>query len=382
MVSVLNELVDQVSDGIRSRFCTNTDDMIRRIRWAFQNFPLALPSAPSLISSLIPIECNQVPRQPPTNRIPGGQCPGVLYRVTFNRIRPNGQVDPGIQFQNVVGPITNLAVRWERVGAIPYKAAFIVLTAPNDTEYSIPGRREFGPSSYDDEGEQTRVVLQSISRMDGQADTCGDGEPVPEQPEVNPPPAQLPPINIQIGPNSVQFSPTFSFSPAVNLRVNGTVSIPVNVDIAPNIIFPTGISFPIYLDLPDLTVNQTISGPFITVENNPGGGGGGTVQLQEVQRLIGVRVQSTLTPDHKVSTIVDSQGGKNLYVPRLATVRFVPPAWVGEQLSVDLDVKTLDQFVPVPWFYGASGFDVFPSIGISTVTTPIFAKVADLVKPV
>jgi hypothetical protein len=350
--------------------------MLDRIRWSFQNNPLLLPSAPSLIAALLPTSCNRQPRQPSTNPIFGGQCVGSLYTVVFDRFRPNGQVDTNVSIVNIPGPITNFFVEWRRQGVNNQKFAFIVIGAPNSTEPSTPGRVEFGPSSYIDEGEATKAVLKSITRQGGQPDNCGDGNPPPLPPITEPPPGTLPDITITLGGTSVVFSPTFNFQPAVNIGINGGLHIPINVRLAPNLVFPTGIRFPILFRLPDLRVNIPVSLNFIQNNVNSTTGGGG---ISFTERLIGVNITSTVQPGSPITIITGTGGAPSLYVPRLATVRFVPPSFVSNRQSVDIDVKTLSQFVPVPWSYGAASFSVLPNVGVSVSSTPVLAQVANLV---
>lgn len=381
-MSILADLIDGVGDALRDRWCSNPSDMIDRVRWAFQNDPLSLPSAPALISSLLPRDCGQLPPQSQSNPIPGGQCAGVLYNVLYDRIRPDGTVNTNLVFANVPGPIGNLYVDFRRVGFNQDARAFVVLIAPNSTEGSQPGRLEFGPSSYTDEGRQTRIVLRSIARVDGQPDNCGNGPPQPEPPIDRPPPGQLPPVNITIGPNNYEFSPTFNFNPTVNIPINAGVHIPVDITIAPNIVFPTGVQFPIYIKLPEFTVNQTISGPFIEVDVNTGGGGVPQVELATDRLMVGINIQCNADNARTVSVINGTDGQPNLYVPSLATVRFVPPAGFSGVVGTDVLVKTLNQFVPCPWFFGAGSYRVLPQPGVTFVAQAVFADVARLVKPV
>lgn len=219
--------------------------------------------------------------------------------------------------------------------------------------------------------------------MDGQPDTCGN--PGPPPPPSAPPqfgPFVFAPFNFFIGGfGNVNISGTFTFRPAINIPISGGVHIPVDVNINANAFFTAGVSFPVYLRFPSLTVNTGISfnnNLDITPQINfPRRGS----DIPTVRRIIGVNVVSTLTQNAPITIINGNNGAPNLNAPRLAIVRFNPPAAISNRQSIDIDVKTANQFVPVPWFYGAESFTVLNNVGVSTVATPVFGNIADLVQP-
>lgn len=337
----------------------------------------------------IPNDCNQ-PIPPEISPVVGrGQCDNVLYRVFWNVRRPDGQIVQWGPFTNVVGPITGIGEEWttDFFNNILHTT---VIFCPNDTEQG--GVRKFGPySAYTDATRAARSFIRLIERQDGQPDNCTQSNPPPNPTPQGPVTINLPDFPITFGGTTINLNGNATFNPIVNIPVYGGIHIPINVNLNPNIYFPGGINLPVYLRLPSLTINPSISffnvsvapeiKPKLSISVFPPSPEPSGEGLSYTTRLIGVRVLSTVAQTSPVSVINGVNGSTNLYVPRLATVRFVPPSFVSSQESIDIDVKTLDQFVPVPWVYGASSYTVLPNVGVTVQATPITAQVADIVRP-
>lgn len=352
-------------------------------------FSLGFGVPPSFsASAVIPADCGRPPA-PEFGPMLSGQCP-TLYNVRVNVYRPDGTTFGPIDFSNVVGPIRSIGGEWV-VDFFNNTRYRVVVVCPNDTEPPTPGFRKFGPfTSYTDPDRASRTILVSANRVDGLPDNCGPStgqEPPPQPPTTT----NIGPINVTFGGNTYNLgSPQVTFYAPVNIPIYGGIHIPVTVNFPPSVGFPVGINLPVYLSLPGLQINPKISffnfdlsteiKNITTINTFPqvGGGGGG---LPTVRRIIGLRVVSTIGDGAPVTVINGGPASPNLYVPRLATVRFIPPSGFPQNVSVDQDVKSQNQYIPVPWFYGADDYRVLANVGVTCNATPVYANIADLVQP-
>ncbi len=378
-MSFLDDLADAIQAPLYSVACLLSPSA----------FSLGFGIPPSFTASMtIPADCGRPPA-PEFAPMLAAQCP-VLYNVRVNVYKPDGSVFGPIDFTNVQGPIRSIGGEWvtDFFNNVRYR---VVVVCPNDTEAPTPGFRKFGPlTSYTDPGRASRTILVSATRVDGQPDDCGasSGDPPPTQPPVT---TTLGPINLTFGGNTYNLgSPQVTIYAPVEIAIYGGIHLPATVKFPPSAAFPVGINFPIYLTLPGLQINRRISfvnldlstkiNSITTVNVFPQGGGGGR-SLPTVRRLIGLRVVSTLAEGNPLTIINGGADAPNLYVPRLAVVRFIPPEGFSTEVSVDQDVKTLNQYIPVPWFYGAADYRLLANVGVSCEVTPIYANIADLVQP-
>lgn len=337
-----------------------------------------------------PTSCGQ-PVAPEISPIVGGQCP-VLYNVSVGVLRPDGSPFAPIPFANVQGPITGVGGEWieDFAGNLRY-VAFII--APNDTEPPTPGFRKFGPfTGYTDNQKASRTYLIGISRVDGLPDNCGNSSTPPPPP---PPPQTGTLTNITVNFGGLTYNlgaPSFTVYPTVHIPVYGGLHIPINLTFSPSFAFPGGINLPIYLRLPELTINTPISffnfdlspeirAPEIKVDF-PDPATVVPAGIDYVERIVGVNINSVVTQPSRVSEISGEGGGSSLQVPWLAIVRFIPPAGFSDNEAVDVPVKTESQFVPCPWFYGADGYTVIENVGVETSHSAVTGEVANLIKPV
>lgn len=353
-------------------------------------FGLGVGLPPSFNASLVwPTDCG-APRIGEENPVLQGQCVGVLYNVLMRRIAPDGTT-LDFPFSNVVGPIRSAGNRWtgDFSGNLRHT---VTLAAPNDTEGPTPGIRQFGPSSYTDNGRLGRSVIVSITRVDGLPDNCTDTTPPTPPPSV-PITVNLPDVTISIGGSPITFNGPVTIYNPIHIPVYGGIHIPINFRVNPNIIFPGGINLPIYLRLPDLNINPSIS--FFNVDL-----GGLTVPIDltlsfpqtptgeenagidYVERIVGVDIRCSVAPSARLTEVRGDGVAPDLYVPRLAVVRFTLPSFLSSLPHIDIDVKSINQFVTCPFPTGATGFTVLPQPGVTYTATPITAQVANLVKAV
>ena len=353
-------------------------------------FNVAVGIPPSYSTGLsYPADCG-IPPAPVDAPVLGGQC-NTLYKVTVNVRRPDGSIFGPIDFRNVAGPIRSVGGEWQP-NFFGDQFFRVVVVAPNDIEPPTPGFRKFGPlTSYVDNGFVSRAYLVSLTREDGLPDNCGDspGSPPPAQP---PQTGSIGPINITVGGVTYNLGgASVNIYAPVNIPIYGGLHIPISVRFAPSIAFPGGTNLPVYLSLPDLNINTRISFYNFDLSTEiknltlkvsfPDATGGGGGELPSSERLIGLQVLSTVSPDAPITVINGGSSAPNLYVPRLATVRFTPPEGFPSLVAVDQDVKSLDQWVPVPWFYGAGGYTILPNVGVECAVTPVYANIANLVQP-
>ena len=330
---------------------------------------------------LWPVDCGVIPPQAP-QRPPGGQCENVLYTVNVALYRPDGTISATIPFQNVVGPIAGITTDWQP-DFFGNLFALTILFAPNDTEPPTPGQRRFGTWGPADPQQRARSVIVSIVRQDGQPDNCTGG-PVPP-PTPPPPPAgiPLPPFNFQLGPISVPINGSVNVGPVFFAPVLAKFLLPVTVNLSPSIAFPAGASFPVNIGLPDFNIEVPISFFPIDIDvlRTPEVRCTGS-EAEFVERIIGVNVTVELEEKNRL-TVINGEGvASDLLVPWAAVVRFIPPDFASNREAVDIPVKTGQQFVPCPWFYGADDYTVLANQGVLVEAVPRVARIADFVKPV
>lgn len=379
-VNFLEALADALQAPLRGAMCALTPS-------AF-SVGVGYPGSLS-IGAVFPNTCGQ-PVPPEISPVVGGQCP-TLYNVNIGVRRPDGTLFAPIPFANVQGPITGVGGEWieDFTGQLRF-TAFII--APNDTEPPTPGFRKFGPfTGYADPTKASRSYIVSIARVDGLPDNCGSGG-TPPPPPAPPPTGTTTNITFDFGGITYNLgSPTFTIYPTVNIPIYGGLHIPINLTFAPSIGFPGGINLPVYLSLPDLNINPRIS--FFNLDLSaeikapevkitfPDPPATISPDLEYVERLVGLEVVTELATPNRNSSITGSGSASDLLVPWLAIVRFVPPDGLGYSESIDIPIKTLEQYVPVPWFYGADGYTILENQGVTCSVTEIRAEVANLVKP-
>ncbi len=328
------------------------------------------------------------------SQIRGGRC-NTSYTI-FGGVTNQSGTTSDQNFENIQGPINNIIQRWIQAPdpGEPLRL-WVGPTGPNVGNTLIGGilytnERLFTPSISDNDTQRrSRWFWRGTLRLDGGADNCGDSPPLPPTPPTTQTDT-LPPFSVSIGGANYTFNTSITTNSVVNLPLAGGLHLAATLNIQSNPVFPGGTSLPIFIRLADLLINRVLSGFPINISDItstigdivfPPSPQPSQQGLTYTTRLIGVDVQCVLDPDTTVSTIVGTGGAPNLYVPRLAVVRFTPPPFVSSRTSVDINVKSLQQFVPAPFAYGAESYSILPSVGVTVTSTPRTAKVADVVKP-
>lgn len=199
------------------------------------------------------------------------------------------------------------------------------------------------------------------------------------------PPIPFPPIGpINVGPFNITYNDdgndeitvpiALVFAP-VTISANGTVNIPVTIDVG-------GIEFSANFDLfPDAEITFFPNGLFGSpgtpdnpeiIDPEPGSEGQEEPEEEPIldEMIIGVVVRSTKDGFTR-SSEVDQDALPTLYAPRLGNVSFRVrsgslTAWTPPQ-----PIQFADQHIPCPWPYGAIDVAVWWDAGWSGQFTPV-----------
>jgi len=144
----------------------------------------------------------------------------------------------------------------------------------------------------------------------------------------------------------------------------GGVEFTGNVEISPNFevnIRPRGIT----------------DGPGGRDGGDDGGGADDPVPVPEEEEenspIIGVLVFSAAAGTNK-ATLLNSNGGPNIYAPRIASVQFAIKTGDSVGWTADQDVKNLESYVPCPAPQGAIAVRVTPQPGFTLEFDPVRAE--------
>lgn len=202
-------------------------------------------------------------------------------------------------------------------------------------------------------------------------DNCGDIPPAP--PEPGPITTNPPDITYNIdGDTTITVPISFTFAPAY-VELDGSINIPVTFDVG-------GVDF---------NGEVTVS-PEFKFEFNPGGidRGPGTVDdpdgigspgipsvppalpPEDSLPIIGVIVYSDIDSDFGPTGIF-FDSGPDIYVPRVASVKFAIRTADSIAWTSDLDVKNLECYVPCPALQGAIAVRVQAVAGVTSRFSPV-----------
>ena len=228
-----------LASGVRSAFCQSLPRVVAGgLLYGALSAETGVGLAAGLgvaggAATIYAIGCNHElpPAAVPSPPFTGGQCPGVAYYVrtyqdyTYsNGTRPSGTQG---QLTAVTGAISSVdfAVTNGLDGTTLtiVAASGTVVTHPNTSSGSAPGTPHY---IYSNE----RV---EITRVDGLADTCGDPPPVfpPVPPGSNT--VSQPVTYVNNDGDSITNNYDFTFGYA-QVNLNGTLSIPVSVNLSAN----------------------------------------------------------------------------------------------------------------------------------------------------
>lgn len=320
------------------------------------------------------------PPQPPFN---GGQCPNERYFVTFNfDTQPfdcalpasTGSTTRGAFF----GPIRGIEIRdtGEFCGATHGREIWIL--------HSQFGGGDAETRVLDGTGQPRFInpVITSVSRQDGDPDNCGD-----------------PPISPPEPPGQQPISFTYINNEGDDVTVEGDVNIGIPILIAPfTLIAPVtvtagGIDFNGSVTLsPNFDV--TLSPSFGGSGNGPGGGGGGDGEPTEPippddedpeddepdepiacedLPLKGLVVTLQFSEEMRATELIQDGTIPAIGVPRVAILYFIARMGNREVYMPGIDLKSRQQYVPVPFNSLVTCWRIHLESGVSVGSVrPIF----------
>ena len=301
--------------------------------------------------------CDEDPNLIPSDGVgfTGGQCSGIPYRVRWRWIGGcrNGQLGPNLTF---VGPISSIT----HFPPEPPSNAKVTVVSPN------------GGDVFDGCGTQnptTGIEDITVTRLDGQPDTCGNAEP------VYPP---FPPEG-----DNFDISVTYDTDVNTNITLDGSVQIFAPVKIFAPV---TTIIAPVKVGLGPINFNGTLrlspqfrfDFSFGDGDYSPGTGdpedvpedpitSPTTPDDEENRQLLGVIVRSLPTGPLRVTQVAQGDG-PDLFLPRIGGVYFRTRTnsllgWWGP-----VDIQLTSQWVPVPEHVFAIDAIAFP-VGEWNVTS-------------
>ena len=285
----------------------------------------------------------------------GGQCPDIVYRVSYQNQTADGPVGAPAIISGV-GPVGGGSTT-------PQGGSFIIF---NGVPVGVAsGTILIAPT------------IISIVRADGQPDECGDIPP------VFPPPTPID-IDIDVTYNiddgtEVTVTIPFIYAP-ITTDINGSFRIPFTFEFG-DIEFSGNIGFN-----PDVsvTVNPPPAprGTDSPVTDLPGPDDEIPVTPSTyAKRVVGVVVQSFLVGEQQLTTIF-TENIPQILAPRCGSVKFGYAIAGRSFWSPDIDIKDLNCFIPCPFSQGADTVAASPAPGVVLNYVPIFgaplATVADL----
>lgn len=313
--------------------------------------------------------------EPPPPPFSGGQCPGVDYIVnitTQELERFDCEADERTFNRTITGPITDFRIR----------DPFEITTCPGGEEGGFvlealfDGNQNYGAVYQASQGNTviTSFTINSLTRVDGLPDDCGDppAPPTPPRPPIVQPPSspEIPTTDPDGNPG-----PPIIITPRVGpiyVDIDGEINVPVVINVEGDQ-YDTDISFPVSVKLPDFNVTFEYGGGGGTT-NDPAGPEEPTAPEpiccgppppkleegedenpddpppepeEEVDRIVGIVL--SCTPDggprqnSQVFTALPT-----LLVPRIATVQF--ELRIGDELwlSEETQVKTQRRYIAAP----------------------------------
>lgn len=294
--------------------------------------------------------------------LPNGQCPGTSYSVSAD-IELNGNSPIFAGSGTGVGPL-----RRDK--------------APNDPEgerdiiYDATGKFLTGGGTSFPDGTADLVNIQ-ITPVSG-PDDCGASPPVPPEP-YNPPDFTATPDITYVNNEGVDVTVPVGlvFAP-VKVDVDGTVTVPFTLELAPeinlggNIDLSTG-DVNVGINVRDTNITTSTD---VTVYDDPDGPTGiPLTPTQELQRtIIGVYVEITgIEPSFRGTQLGTNTPNAGFYVPRMGSISFLCDvlSTAGAVWTEDIDVKYTKQLVECPISWGARDVVVTLQNGISGEVTII-----------
>lgn len=380
----------------------------------FRPFPIS--QRLEAFSNAARLICNDEPPDYESQAQPffGGQCVTayritVTVRDTLNRVilGSDGQIGTTLTYQSVVfGKI-------DRVESFPINgnpAAANVwavrVTSFNDRSGNpIPGNGSPRTDSitrqinvFDESNFVLQLVNVSLERVDGEADNCGNPQPVIPPPENN---YNITNVNVTYQNNDGVdiIVPVTFFVGQAFLDLNAEIQIPVNFTINANVSFPINFN----LSTGGFTFNfqPTFNAPDGSPTTQPDGTGSGRnrpddftfddppppppsgdefddidspedPKTERVIRAVGITASISVPSDRSI--VYQTGGNPDIYVPDLGMVQFL--IRVGNSVFWTNNIRVLNvrAFIECPWEGGAIEVAGTPRPGVSWELTPIYAK--------
>ena len=356
----MTSFVDNAVEAARGVACgiLTVNDEINRW-WAASGLPFLDESAARQASALRRTLCDDPTNVPPSSPpFIGGQCPGVRYSI------------------NYTGTVTE-----ESGSTFPVNGNGIIREGPISQEVNVPTGNDLTTSIVGSDGVTIVAIIPNtstfrfdtfdVTRTDGQPDDCGNPEPNPVGPYV--------PVTVNQDITYVDNSmntvvENFDVTLLAPVIVGGVVFAPVtivNPDVEVNLNLRANGEFNFNFNFRDGNTeepDQPVPPPSVPDFPEP-------PQEPGARRIVRVVVSSTVDVNIFRGTILQSNDGPNLYVPRLASVQFYVAtgsqfAWTGP-----IDVQNLQQVIEVPSDAGAVDVAVATQPGVNVNVTRIFDNV-------
>lgn len=343
--------------------------------------------------------CNDEP-PPPAPPFGGGQC-STKYKVRIRYNATNTVINEpvtGFYENNYWGPIGGLVVtkpsvtynpngsdvalkcygRGSDPTPLPVQVAFNVASQPwNDTVWSI----------------------ESITRLDGQPDNCGD--PAPIVPPYNPNDFSIDTDITYTNKDGIDITiPVGIIIAPVKIDADFNLTVPVKFTFSPNFYFDPTFNFNVDVDLNMGGGDDRISPPYVPPNEPPRGTPPSSDDPDDYfpspsppdpptetpdppapdpgdppRRVIrGVLVTVGSISDNAKPTQIGQAENPDIFAPALGYVSFQIRLGNGSGgWTSDIPVKNIRNLIPCPWGGGALSVKGTPTLGVTWTLTPIYA---------
>lgn len=384
---------DEFVGAVRNAFCTALQLQRNYYGYVGRNpFFITARLAEQFFDVSYRLFCNMEPPPKPDPPFTGGQCPvAYIVNCTLNfQFQDGASITPTNLTGTAGGPIARFYLR---TSPPPFANADVMAVRAGDgTEFRIGGA---GSGSLSNPiGSETSFVINTITRVDGLPDDCGDPPPeVPEpEPGYNQPDAPF--TYSPDGGGDINIPLIFIFAPVrVNLRGELTVPIRINLgginpefngdinlnngdininfgnpnysrDGLPN---PDGYEAP--TDSPDVPPDVPVDVP-----NPPP-----TSNDDDTTRLLRACIVTvTSVPDDITEIFQDDN--PNIYLPGFGNIQFAINVGGTIAWTSHINVYNKRNFIAVDWEGGANAVRGTPRPGVTWTITPIYALVEDAVE--
>lgn len=343
--------------------------------------------------------CNDEP-PPPSPPFNGGQC-GTKYlvRIRYNATNPvTEQPVTGFYENTWWGPIGGLVVTKPSVTYAPNGSDVAIRCYGRGSDPSpLPAQVTFDVASQP--WNDTVWFIETITRVDGQADNCGD--PAPIVPPYNQNDFTIDTDITYTNNDGIDVTvPVGVVIAPVSVDANFNLNVPVKFTFSPNFYFDPEFKFNIDVDLNMGGGDDRISPPYDPSDPpyRPGPGPSTDpddyfppVQPPEppndipdppapdedeppapVIRAVLVTV-TNISPNAK-PTVIGQGANPDIYAPALGYVSFQTRLGNGSGgWTNDIPVKNRRNLIPCPWGGGALSVAGTPTLGVEWTLTPIYA---------